>query len=110
MSLQVFCRGNTTTGLGVTGSKCEGKTTFVEDVVICEGALQNFAKKGFTAPDGKFIKSTKAFGCLGTSIGIFNHGSRNNSESLGFNSAESSAVDAVLAGLHLLQPFHKCHC
>ena len=117
--LQVFCKGNTTTGLGVAGSKCEGKSTLVKGLAVCEGALQNFVKKGFTAPDGKFIKSTRAFGCLGTSIGLSINGSRNNSDTTGFGLEEKSdavlaedvpAVDAVLAGLLLLQPLYTSHC
>ena len=107
--MQVFCKGNTTTGLGVAGSKCEGKSTFFEGIAICEGALQNFAQKKFTTPDGKFVKSTRAFGCLGTSIGLSSNTSSNQSDTEGFSAADALVLDSVLAGSCLPQltcPFH----
>lgn len=73
LMLQVFCKGNTTNGFGVFAVKCEGKiTTFANSktVSICEGAFSSFVDKGFKGPDGKFVKTTGAYGCLGTSIGL----------------------------------------
>ena len=72
--MQIFCKGNSTNGAGAFGAKCEGSfTAFRGDnqtASICEGAFQSFAIKGFKAPDGKFVKSTRAYGCLGSSIGL----------------------------------------
>lgn len=97
-SLQVFCTGNSTSGLSVAGLKCEGKSTLFEGTAICEGSLQNFAKKGFKTPEGKFIKSTKAYGCLGTSIGLSFNSSSNSALAVGFRPADTLTVEAALAG------------
>lgn len=96
--MQVFCTGNSTSGLGVAGLKCEGKTTFFERTFICEGALQNFVKKGFKTSDGKFIKSTKAYGCVGTNIGLASNSTSTSTHAVGFEPADSLAVEAALAG------------
>lgn len=93
----MFCKGNSTAGLGVAGMKCEGKSTFFKGIAVCEGALQNFVKKGFTTPEGKLIKSTKAYGCLGTSVGAsFN--SSSNTYTDGFTPTAALDVEAALAG------------
>lgn len=97
-SVQVFCTGNSTSGLSVAGLKCEGKSTLFEGTAICEGSLQNFVKKGFKTPEGKFIKSTKAYGCLGTSIGLSFNSSSNSAHAVGFKSADALAVETALAG------------
>ena len=102
----MFCKGNVTDGFGVFGAKCEGKSTmFAESkkIGICEGAFQSFGKKGFKTPGGKFIKSTKAYGCLGTAISV----SSNSSNSIGnqaglmtdgFRPEDAVAVDMALEG------------
>lgn len=95
-SLQVFCTGNSTSGLSVAGLKCEGKTTFFERTFICEGALQNFVKKGFKTSDGKFVKSTKAYGCVGTNIGLASNST--STHAVGFKPADAFAVETALAG------------
>ena len=96
-ALQVFCKGNSTAGTGVAGLKCEGKSTFFKGIAICEGALQNFVKKGFTTPEGKLIKSTKAYGCLGTSVGAsFN--SSSNTYTDGFKATDALDMENALAG------------
>ena len=82
----------------MAGFKCEGKSTFFQRTAICEGALQNFIKKGFKTPEGKLIKSTKAYGCLGTSIGISFNSSSDTAYANGFKPADASAVEAILAG------------
>ena len=81
----------------MAGLKCEGKSTFFKGIAICEGALQNFVKKGFTTPEGKLIKSTKAYGCLGTSVGAsFN--SSSNTYTDGFKATDALDMENALAG------------
>ncbi len=102
----MFCKGNVTDGFGVFGAKCEGKSTmFAESkkIGICEGAFQSFGKKGFKTPSGKFIKSTKAYGCLGTAISVNSNSSNSigNQAGLmtdGFRPEDVVAVDMALEG------------
>lgn len=102
----MFCKGNVTDGFGVFGAKCEGKSTmFAESkkIGICEGAFQSFGKKGFKTPSGKFIKSTKAYGCLGTAISVNSNSSNSigNQAGLmtdGFRPEDAVAVDMALEG------------
>lgn len=105
-TFKVFCKGNVTDGFGVFGAKCEGKSTmFAESkkIGICEGAFQSFGKKGFKTSSGKFIKSTKAYGCLGTAISVNSNSSNSISNPAGlmtdgFRPEDAVAVDMALEG------------
>ncbi len=104
--MQVFCKSNTTEGFGVFGAKCEGKSTMLSEsktISICEGAFQSFGKKGFKTSEGKFIKSTKAYGCLGTAIAVKSNssnsiGSQNSWVTEDFQQEDASVIESTLAG------------
>ena len=108
LCVQVFCKSNVTDGFGVFGAKCEGKSTMLagsKTISICEGAFQSFGKKGVKLSEGKFFKSTKAYGCLGTAISINSNSSNTSDTQLGlmtdgYRAEDALSVDMTLAGRH----------
>lgn len=74
-------------------------------ISICEGAFQSFGKKGVKLSEGKFFKSTKAYGCLGTAISINSNSSNTSDTQLGlmtdgYRAEDALSVDMTLAGRH----------
>lgn len=94
--VQIFCKGNGTNDAGVFGAQCEGKITTLrsnQTLSICEGAFQSFASKGFKAPDGKFIRASRAYGCLGTSVGLRAHAESTSPNSINWDKFELNNTD-----------------
>lgn len=119
VGLQIFCRGNSTNSTndaGAFGAQCEGKiTTFRSNqtVSICEGAFQSFASKGFKAPDGKFVRASRAYGCLGTSVGLRSHAESTSLSNIDWSSFELNTTNEgwlSAASGKVLSPCLWCMC
>ena len=82
-------------------------------ISICEGSFRSFGKRGIKTPSGDYIKAVKAFGCLGTAIGVSPNKSASSDDVArlmveGIKEEDLVAMDNTLAGLCRLPSSYNC--